>query len=46
MDTPNIALLVFYCIVFLVDLYTTKSLSAHEDEVESVRKLNRKTWTL
>ena len=46
MDTPNIILLVLYCSVFLLDLYTTKKLLAHEDEVEGVRQLNRKTWTL
>lgn len=46
MDTPNMSLLVLYCSIFLLHLYTTKKLLAHEDEVENVRQLNRKTWTL
>jgi hypothetical protein len=46
MDAPNIGVAVLYGLVFMLQLYTTKTISAHEDEVERLRLLNVKTWTL
>lgn len=46
MDAPNIGLAVFYVLVFLLQFYTTTSISAHETMLEKLRKLNVKTWTL
>lgn len=46
MDAPNIGLVVFYGLLFLLQFYTTKKISAHETMLQNLRKLNVKTWTL
>ena len=46
MIAVNIVLLVFYGLVLLLQLYTTRSISSHEITVENLRKINLETWTL
>lgn len=46
MDTVHAILLAFYVLVFLLDLYTTRSILGHETKLNALRVLNRKTWEL
>lgn len=46
MGSQHIMLLGFYGLVVLLNIYTTRTISADENAIQQLRKFNVKTWTL
>lgn len=47
METSHMMiLLACYGLVFMIDLYTTRKISEHDDTIHGLRQFNQKTWEL
>lgn len=46
MDSQHIMLLGFYGLVVLLNVYTTRTITADENAIQELREFNLKTWKL
>lgn len=46
MDLPHIMLIGFYSLLVMLNVYTTRTISADENAIQELRKFNVHTWTL